>query len=123
MIIVSTENLKVLDHETEIYTSLGFYGDAIRYIFRMNNIDAKIAMTNMHFKDKKDEETRKYWAKRFEKAGHRRYISPNTMLRIRTHFDPDELFDFLMSSLEDPDIQEYIKQFGFGSDIPYPKIL
>lgn len=122
--MVSTKNLKVLDHETEIYTSMGLYGDAIRYIFRMNGVDAKIAMTNRHFENEKDEKIRKYWAERFEKAGHRRYISPNTMLRIRTHFAPDELFDFLINAIEtDSDVQKHIANFKPGPHIPDPNIL
>lgn len=122
--MVSTKNLKVLDHETDIYTSLHRYGDAIRYIFRMNNVDAKIAMTNRHFENEKDEEIRKYWAKRFETAGNHRYISPNIMLRIRTHFDPDELFDFLINAIEtDADVQKYVADFEGGPHIPDPGIL
>lgn len=121
--MVSTENLKVLDHETEIFVPLSKYGDAIRYIFKKNSVNAKTAMTNRHFENEEDEKTRKYWAEKFEKAGNHMFISPNIMLRVRTHFDPDELFDFLMSSLNDLDVQEYTSHFGFGPHIPDPNIL
>lgn len=122
--MVSTENLKVLDHETEIYTPMHRYGNALGYIFEQNNVEAKIAMTNRHFENNKDENTRRYWAEKFERAGNHKFISPNIMLRIRTHFDPDELFEFLINAMTtDIDIKNYLSAFESGPHIPDPNIL
>lgn len=122
--MVSTENLKTLDHETEIYTPMHRYGNALGYIFEKNHITAKIAKTNRKFENENDEKIRIYWAKRFEEAGNHRFISPRIMLRIRTHFDPDELFDFLMKAMtEDEDIKKYLSYFESSSHTPDPNIL
>ena len=122
--MVSTENLKVLDHETEMFTPMHRYGNALGYIFKENRIESKIAMTNRHFENAEDEKIRKYWAKRFETAGNHRYISPNIMLRVRTHFDPDELFDFLLNAITtDADVRKYLSYFESGPHIPDPNIV
>ena len=121
--MVSTDNLTVLDHETEIYTPISKYGDALKFILKQNNISTHISMIICRFRDKEDEQVRTYWAKRFEKAGNHILISPRTMLCFKTHFDPDELFDFLMSSLNDPDVKEYISHFESGPHISDPNIL
>lgn len=122
--MVSTKNLKILDYETEIYTSLHGYGDAIRYIFKENNITADITWISKRFENKEDEETRKYWAERFNNIDPKAYINPYSMLRIRTYFDPDELFDFLINAVAtDSDIQKYLSAFKSGPHVPDPNIL
>ena len=122
--MVSTKNLKVLDHETEIYTSLHGYGDAIRYIFRENNIKADIMWIVKRFENQEDEKIRTYWAERFNSIDKNAGVNPYSMLRIRTHFDPDELFNFLINAVaNDADVQKYVADFEGGPHIPDPGIL
>lgn len=122
--MVSTENLKVLDHETEIYTSLHGYGDAIRYIFKNNNVNANIAWITKRFENDNDKRIRTYWAERFNNADSNAKINPYSMLRIKTHFDPDELFEFLINAVAtDPDVQKYVAHFKSGPHIPDPNTL
>ena len=122
--MVSTENLKVLDHETEIFASVHGYGDAIRYIFRENNIEANIAWITKRFENEEDKKTRTYWAERFNDADDNAGVNPYSMLRIRTRFDPDELFDFLINAVKiDSDVQKYVAYFASRPHIPDPNIV
>lgn len=117
--VISMKNLSKTDFDTQIFTPICVYGDVLKYLLIENRIPFQVTMTDICFKDKDDEMNRKYWAKRFEITNNHIFVSPNTMLCFKTRFDPDELFEFLISAISEPTMKLYASQHGLKDHISY----
>lgn len=105
--MVSTNGLQTLDRETEIFVPFPHYSAALSFVLTGKNAD--IALMPTQFVDGKDMTERLEWTERFRHLSETCHISSRNMMRFRTHFDPNELFNLLVDALKnDKDTQNYI---------------